>query len=211
MRISVARNPIWNFDFRVLLSLFKSRLPAPFVYMSTQSLGPNRLHIVGKLSEGRETCPTLSKLEPFGSTLTNTIKHKRNQVLPSKVRVSMEKFWDFLDQANKRSLLVKSVFVAATFFAGMGLNATYGFIDWVRLPYSNQRDIVILLEKSQEVTVLSDTLREVQEKMEQFNANQMSLSGKVQKLEDGQLRLFLTIERIDERTLNQRDNMRGNK
>tara|TARA_B100001146_G_C16029140_1_gene368529 strand:+ start:197 stop:568 length:372 start_codon:yes stop_codon:yes gene_type:complete len=123
----------------------------------------------------------------------------------------MEKFWDFLDQANKRSLLVKSVFVAATFFAGMGLNATYGFIDWVRLPYSNQRDIVILLEKSQEVTVLSDTLREVQEKMEQFNANQMSLSGKVQKLEDGQLRLFLTIERIDERTLNQRDNMRGNK
>ena len=116
----------------------------------------------------------------------------------------MNNFWDFIDNVNKRSLLVKSLVLGITFYAGMGLNATYGFIDWVRLPYNNKRDIVILMEKSQEITSISDSMRDLRAEMDKRNADTLDLVGKVRKLEDGQLRLFLQVERIDERTLNLR-------
>jgi hypothetical protein len=115
----------------------------------------------------------------------------------------MNNIWEFVDDINKRSLAVKAFIMCATFFAGIILNATYGLVDWVRLPYNNQRDIIILLEKSQEITNLNDSMSELRNALEDNNSDTLDLVGRVSKLEDGQLRLFLKVERIDERTINQ--------
>jgi hypothetical protein len=46
-------------------------------------------------------------------------------------------------------------------------------------------------------------MSELRNALEDNNSDTLDLVGRVSKLEDGQLRLFLKVERIDERTINQ--------
>ena len=114
----------------------------------------------------------------------------------------MKNIWESLDKTSNKVVLLKTLTLGITFLAGMGLNATYGFIDWVKLPYNNQRDIVILLEKSQEFGIITEAVKKLREDVDDSKLDNINLVGEIKQLKDGQLQLFLKVERLDERSLN---------
>lgn len=134
----------------------------------------------------------------------------------------MSHWWDQIKKIQEKFTLFQWVVVTVMFLAGASVNAIYQFVDWVTVPFNNQRDITILLEKSEEFSNFFEKVKNIQTELNQArNDNEklrkdidadneklrkevenmgLELKATIRRLEDGQLQLFLKTERLDERT-----------
>jgi len=123
----------------------------------------------------------------------------------------MSHWWETIEKVKERYGLAQWVVVTFVFLFGLFINATYQLIDWIMVPFNNQKDITILLEKSEEFTTFFDSVKNIQSELQQSRTDNQKLredlnnlsiefKGQFRRLEDGQLQLFLKTERLDERT-----------
>lgn len=136
--------------------------------------------------------------------------------------------WNLIKTGQERYNLLQWVVMTFIFISGALFNAATKVTDWIYLPYDNKRNITILLEKSEELSSFVESLKSVQrglsedntktsdrvddidKSVEGINKNvdnlEIELRANLRRLEDGQLRLFLKTERLDERTQKQGGN-----
>lgn len=136
----------------------------------------------------------------------------------------MSHWWDLIKKAQEKYTLLHWAIMTMMFGAGLFINAAYQFVDWITVPFNNQRDITILLEKSEEFSTFFEKVKNIQAELNQARSDNekmkkdvdasneklrrevesmgIELKANIRRLEDGQLQLFLKTERLDERTTN---------
>lgn len=130
--------------------------------------------------------------------------------------------WGEVEKLKEKYNLAHWVVITLMFFGGLFVNATYGIIDWIYLPFDTKKDVTILLEKSEEFSAFIESFKTIQKDINESKTNtaeleseinelnkrlddrlsemNIELKAQVRRLEDGQLQLFLKAERLDERT-----------
>jgi Tfp pilus assembly protein PilO len=116
-----------------------------------------------------------------------------------------------VEKLKEKYNLIHWAIMTLMFLGGLLINATYSIVGMIMVPFDNQKDITILLEKSEELSAFFESVKNVQADLQAAKANNLELknqldnmnieiTGHLRKLDDGQLQLFLKTERLDERT-----------